>query len=902
MSPSRGSGSPDFEAPVAFRLLLLLYPPRFRRRHAAALAEAFRAERDARRRGAARFWLWLIRDALSAAAWLRFRSSETAPAPPRDPRPRGSEMLLRLLSEVRQALRSLRATPGFTVVAILILAVGIGSITVVFAVMNAIFLQDPARIRAPGELVRLTTVVPSGVSGAFEYPDYVFYRESSRTLSGIIAFDDGATVAVLERSAGERESVEVRLVSGNYFDVLGIPMAVGRTLAPEDLAAPDEGAAVVLEHGFWSTAFGGDPAVVGETIRLNGASFRIVGVAAAGFRGAGPLDSLPDLWTPLTMQPTLQGSSAGGWITRQAGTSITWLNAIGRLVPGATVAQARAEFDRLSEELVEISPDASPVHVAADFTVSPDQRGRLVETGRLLFGAVGMVLLIVCANVAVLQLARAHVRQREVAIRAAIGAGRGQIVRHVFIESGLVALAGGLLGLAVSVWGAAAVRALLPVQLFVDIHLDLRVLSLTMFTVVCVTLACGLGPALASSRTDVVRAMHSRSLVGGDGRTRAALVVAQVALSVVLLLGAVLFARSLVAARNVDPGFATERVAFVTIRPSSQGYDPQETQALLSQLVERVAADPEVVSAGTSLMTPFRGGWTSTFDPTGAGDEALEVTVTLNAVGPGYFESLGVPLLGGRGFDRTDTAESAPVMVVSRAAARMLFPDTDPLEQTVPVQSAENPHRVVGVAEDADYGELGETPLPVVYVVSSQTPFSSSTLVVAARNGSAEAISATRRQLETLAPGVPVAGARTIEEILTSQVATYRLGAGVVGAFASVAVLLTAIGLYGVLAYLVSRARREIGVRMALGDTRAGIVRRVLSTGMRMAFAGVALGLVGALLLARTIAGMLYGVSAYDPISYVAVPVLLVAITALASGLPARRASGVDPVRALRAD
>lgn len=888
-----------------YRALLMIYPRAFRRRYRSRLERAFLADLRSDRRSGPAFWAWILRDTLSSALAERFSAAPT-PAPPEPPRPSRVDMIRDFLHDLRVAARSLLATPSFTLVAVSILAVGIGANAVVFTLVGTLFGADPEGIRAPEELVRITRTNDRTRSSSFSYADYEYVRDNARSFAGIAGFDPAAVVATMRRgSADEVVPVSVELVSGDYFDVLGVPMAKGGPFAAADAAVPGEGLLLVASHGFWESSLGAREELLGSTVHINNRPFRIVGVAAEGYRGPGPLGEVPDFWAPVSAQPVVRADGSDAWLERVPRQRINWLSAIGRLAPGVSLQQARAELDRVNQQLREQFPEDNEdlgMAVWERFDVQPSAHDRMVELARLLGAVALVVLLIVCANIAILQLARASARQQEIGIRSALGAGRGRIIRQLMTESLLLAGVGALAGWALAFQGSTIVKAWLPLPLGVSLRPDATVLMLSMGTAVLVAIGFGLVPALGSARADVVRAIRSRAVIGGRRRLRSALVIAQVALSVVLVIGAALFVRSLLAAEAVDPGFATENRVLASVFTGSLGYSDQEQSLMVDGVLERLRDRPSVESAGAAAMAPFRGRWSTDFPAPGAGEGGEQVTVLVNSVTPGYFRTMEIPLLSGRTFDETDRPGTPTAVIVNEAMAEMLWPGEDPVGRNLAMRSDEGTDRVVGVVANADYGELGEDPEPVGYLSMRQHAWPY-LIFIAATDGDPDALSrAVREEVMAADPDLAISSLRTIEGIVEGQLGTYRLGARAVGTFGLLAALLAAAGLYGVLSYFVAGGTREIGVRMALGDTESGVLAKIVGRGLHIAGIGIAVGLAVAWGAARFLAGMLYGIRPHDPMTFAAVPVLLLAVAVLASLLPARRAARVDPVEALRSE
>lgn len=890
-----------------YRWMLRAYPRGFRQQYAGAMEEAFLADLSAGRRGRVRFWAAILRDTFASAAGERLRGSALrvgGPNLPSPPRKGLADMFIELLQDLRFAFRTLRRSPVFAAVAFAVLALGIGATAVVFSLVNALFLTPPPHVADPASLLRVSRYTEEGIATYMDYNDWRYLDEHAETLAGIAAFDPGGTAVTVGRG-GARYPARAGMVTGNYFDLLGVPMALGRGFAPEEDAAPNQAAVVVLADAFWRNALGGDAGIVGETLLLNGNPFTVVGVAARGFRGTGPLDSPVDLWAPTMMAPMLFGAEPAGWVERQEGRSIHWLQAVGRLAPGASVQQAQAELDALNGTLQEDFGewnDGLTTRASRSFMFEPGSREELLGMTNLLAAVVVMVLLIVCANVAILQLARATSRQREIGIRAALGAGRGRVVRQLMTESLVLSAAGTAGGLLLASALTGFVSSLIPMQFAVEVRPDLTVLGFASALAVAAALIFGLAPALVTARVDLTATMQSRAVLGGRSWLRSGLVVFQVAASVILVTAAALFARSLMRAESIDPGFRTEGVAMVMVALSSHGYDQEAASRLYGELIPRLEALPGVEHASVASRTPYAGSWRSTFDPDGEEGPAEEIQANMNIVGPGYFDALGIRLVAGRDFGAEDVAGSESVLVINEVLAERLWPGESPIGKVVPALRDDAIDRVIGVVENVDYDELGQEPPPIFYASAFQNRMGYATFVASTRGSAAALGPEMQRAILEVDPDLSFPRVTTIEAAVADEMGTYALGTRAVGSFGLLAATLAAVGLYGVLSFLVAARTREIGIRMALGSTRRGVLGTVLGNGVRLAAVGVVCGVGAALLATRWLAGMLYGISPYDPVSFVGVPLLLLAIAVVASLVPARRAARVDPLEALRAE
>ena len=568
--------------PLTYRLLLAAYPRAFRERYGTEMLAAFASER-ARDGRPSRFWARLLLDTFTNAAGERLRRLDpwyrrpVFPHLPGTPPKAPVEMLQDIFREFRYVMRSLRRSPAYALVVIVVLALGIGANTVVFTLVNSLFLNAPPGVADPETLVRVTRTDDESVAASMSYPDFEAYRDRNRSFESIAAYDPAIVAVTMGRTdSSDRVASNVIYVSGEYFEVLGVEPHLGRFFTAAADRAPREAPYVVVSHAFWQTSLGADPDIVGSEVTLNGHAFQIIGVAPPGFFGSSPMESAPQIWAPAMMQPVIDGRD-DAFLIRQEGRVITWLFVVGRLAEGISVEQAQADLEGVNAHLVEEFGDWNEglgVFVTPDFMYQPDEGAELGGLTRMLTAVVAVVLLIVCANIAVLQLARASERQREIGIRAALGASRGAVVRHLLIESTTLAVLGATAGFVATLWLARAAATMLPVTLTAEFEPDLRVFGFSMGLAVLCAALFGLAPAISAARHDVVRSVQSRSIASGTSRLRNGLVVVQVALSLILVTGAALFVRSLLVAQSVDPGFGTEGRVFVSLSPRSHGYGP----------------------------------------------------------------------------------------------------------------------------------------------------------------------------------------------------------------------------------------------------------------------------------------------------------------------------------------
>jgi len=811
-----------------------------------------------------------------------------------------------LRRDLRYSLRQLRRSPGFAAVAVLTLALGIGANAAVFSVVDGLFLRPPPRVSHPDRLVWIYTSDFSGPPySASSYPDFEAFRDQKDLLSGAAAFSPRPVNLV---EGGRTTRLMSELVSADYFGVLGVPPELGRGFRPEEGESPTPVA--VIGHGLWQRRFGGDPEIVGRPIHLNGGTFTVVGVAPPDFRGS--IRGLGvDVWLPFQAAPLLTGSQP--YVGHRSNRG---LFVIGRLAPGVTPARAQAGFRVVAARLHQAYPDSwTDAHdQGRRITVVPERlsrvpmmiRGTAVGLAGLLMGVVGLVLLLCCANVANLLLARGAGRTREFAVRRSLGAGRGRLIRQLLTESAILGLLGGGAGLLLAGWAVRLFPALLPplpVPLQFDVSPDWRVLAFTAGASLVTALLFGLAPALRASRADVASSLKESRPTGTGRRVtlQNGLVVAQVAVSMVLLVGAGLFLRSLAAARDVDVGLDPKGVLVAGVDLGTQGYSKAQEVQFYRGLEDRLRRLPGVTGVTLGSAVPLDG----TSSRTGTGVAGYEprkgedMEFHFAVVGPGYFRVLHVPLLRGRGFTADDREGATAAAVVNEAFARRFWPDQDPLGKQLTYSSNLEHLTVVGVVPTGKYTSLGEDPTPFVYLPFLQTPRDVK-VHVRTRGDPDRLVPEVRRTIHDVDADLPITTLTPMPKLMEASLLPQRVGAAVLSLFAALALLLAAIGLYGVLAYVVSRRTREIGIRMALGADRGSVLGLVVRRGLGVTAVGLALGLGLAALLGRVASRFLFGVSPLDPVAFGAVTAVLTLSALLASWLPARRAASVDPAAALR--
>jgi len=806
----------------------------------------------------------------------------------------------RLRQDLRHAVRSLTKSPGFTVAVVLTLALGIGATTAIFSVVDAVLVK-PFGLPDEGRLVTVWQDQSRRGGPQKEWTGRSVFsawhdggvRDAGGGLEALSLITDWQPDVTL----GDRpEPVPAALVSSDYFDVVGVQPVLGRGFAGgDDVDGHDR--VLVLSHDLWQQRFGGDPLAVGSTVTVGGEAYTVIGVMPAGFRP--PLEPAATFWSVLATR----------------GVDEDWgnfyLRVVGRLAPGASMATAKASLDRVMKRLGEVRPadyadTAVTVEPMRDTVTGPARTPILA-----VFGAVWLVLLIACVNVANLVLVRSGDRERELAVRSALGAGRTALVRQLLVESLVLAAAGGALGVLLAAWGVDLIRLSTPAGIprADGIALAPSVLLFALAVTAGAGLLFGIVPALRAARSSVTRGLHrgGRGAVGGRSRLHSVLVVAEVALGLSLLVGAGLLIRSFDALTHVDPGIRPAGVLSGRLSfPSARFPERQRVAAFVDQAVARLEARPDVLSAGAVSVLPLSGNQ----HDVGFGIEGRmpepghEPATDYRVATPGYFQTIGVPLVRGRLFSPSDDAGAPKVALVSEEMVRRYFADEDPIGRRLKiggVRSEDAPWwTIVGVVGSVRDNRLDKAPDPEVYVPLAQRPPGSMTLVVRSDRPLESLAEPLREAVWSLDPEQAVAQVVPMADLVHSSLAASRFLAGLLGVFATLALILAAVGIYGVMAYSVGRRTREIGVRMALGARPATVLRMVLGQGAVLAGIGLALGLFVAYTLTKGMGSLLFGVSPHDPVTFVTVAAVLAAAALLATGVPARRAARVDPVEALR--
>jgi putative ABC transport system permease protein len=827
-------------------------------------------------------------DRAHAAPRLDRLTSALEALPPSQPQRGLALMLTHFLRDARYAIRQLIKAPGFTTVAIITLALGVGTTTAIFSVVNGVLLR-PLPYPEPQSLLRVHELVPNYGRFSVAPATFLDWRQQNSVFERLAAYQGvGGTFTDVEGPA----RIQGAAVSWDIFELLRVAPARG-TGFTADQDRPKANNVIVLSHGLWQRRFGGDPNIVGTSVSLSGVPVTIVGVMPPDFYFP---SRTAEYWRPIALNPA--NASRGGH----------FLCVIGRAKPGVDIARAATEMKAISERLALQYPDSSAKESAEVVSLHEQVVGGIRPALLTLLAAVGVVVLIACANVANLLLVRASVREKEVAIRTALGAGRRRLVMQMLAESLVLAVTGGALGLFL------AYLALTPIQTLsagsiprvADITIDRMVLLFALGVSVLTGVLFGLAPAWHASRAGVGAVLKEggRSSVGTGGRwVRATLLVVEMALSIVLLVGAALLLRSFAKLTNVNPGFEADRVlAFQVALP--QGAYPEDSNrvAFFDRLLERLTATPGVRSAGMVQTLPMRGDYVLSFDVQGRppAKPGEEPSANHRVVNPDYFQTLGIPLKRGRLLAKTDIETTKFVALIDDAFVHRHFVNEDPIGRQIKIGNGAPPYEVVGIVGDVHYGGLDSTATPTMYVPFKQDVFSQMWMLVRSDGDPAQLGNVVRQAVHEVDPTLPAFGMSPLATVVSDTVAQRRFSMLLLALFAGVALFLAAVGLYGVVSYTVSQRTREIGLRLAIGAAPGDVLKMVVGGGMKLAIIGVVLGLAGALALTGLIAKLLFDVTPFDPASYAVTALLLLAVAALACYLPARRAMRVDPIVALQ--
>ena len=809
-----------------------------------------------------------------------------------------------LLQDLRYSFRRLRKSPGFTFIALLSLALGIGANTAIFSLVNTVLLR-PLPVEQPERLVTAYTTMNSGATDSiFSYPNYKDVRDRNDVFTGLLTY---RFVPMSLSHQGNNERIWSYLVSGNYFDVLGAKAMLGRTFLPEEDQTKNSHAVAVMSYGTWQKRFASDPAMVGKTVLVNGRNFTIIGVMPKDFVGT-EVAYQAELFVPFMMSKVIEPGN--DYLECRDCDNIF---VVGRLKPNVTRQQAEASLLTVIQQLAKEYPkdnEGRGVKVAPVGLFLPSIRDSVMGFSWVLMAVVGLVLLIACVNLANLLLARATERKKEIAIRLAIGANRWRLVRQLLTESVLLSLLGGVLGLllafAINDY-VGKIKLPMDISLTFDLRMDWRVMAFALSVSLFTGVLFGLLPALQSTKADLAQSLKDEGSAAGFRRTRLrnSLVVAQMALSVLLLICAGLIVRSLQAAQTMRPGFNPENAAAMTFDVGLQGYDEARGRAFHKQALERVRALPGVRYASLAMALPLSLNYNNnTIYIEGqppANNANLPLAVS-NFVMPDYFAAMGITLRG-RDFTERDNTKESRVAIVNETFARRFWPGQEAIGKRFNFGGPEEPYwEVIGVAGDGKYDSLGEDPKIAVYRPMLRDYITWTSLITRTVDDPKAVVGTIRNEIHKLDATLPISGVKTMKEHMNVPLFPAQVAATVLGSFGVLALVLAAIGIYGVMAYSVSQRTREIGIRMALGALRGDVARMIVGQGLKLVVIGVACGLSAAFLLTRFLTVVLYGVSATDLTTFVAVPILLAVVALLACYLPARRAAKVDPMTALRHD
>ncbi len=797
-----------------------------------------------------------------------------------------------LFKDIRYGIRSMLKRPGFTVVALIALALGIGANTAIFSLVNAVLLR-PLPFTEPDRLVWVWgNIRNAGNRASVSPPDFLDYRKENQTFEEFAAsFTTPYPLNLTGR--GEPERLLAAGVTGNYFNALGVKPALGRTFLLEN-EQPGNDQVAVLSYALWRTRFGGDPDIVNKTVTLDGRNFDVIGVMPREFK----FPESAELWVPINFE------SSSEMKLRKA----HFMRPIGRLKEGITIAQAQADLDAIAKRLEEQYPESNTGWGLRLVSLREQLVGNTRPTLLILFGAVAFVLLIACANVANLLLVRAATRQKEIALRTALGAGRFRIVRQMITESVLLALLGGALGTLLALWGVNLLVTLSAdsIPSTAQVRIDATVLGFTLLISLITGVLFGLVPALRTIKLNLSESLKEGGRSSGEGvrhnRTRGVLVVIESAVAVVLLVGAGLLIRSLIQLQNTNPGFDASSLLTMRVELSREKYStPEKASNFFQELESRVGALPGVESVGLVTELPLSGQlndmpFTVEGRPPVTIDQAFGAD--FRRVNQHYLRTLRIPLLRGRNFTEQEVRQSSKVVIVSELLARQVFPNEDPIGKRLMLMMWDDPFEIIGIAGDIRDRALETQPFPAMYLPTYAN--GRMNLVIRTQADPTSLVSAVRKQVQAVDPNQPIAQVKTMEGWLDDAVATPRYRSTLLGLFAGLALVLAATGIYGLISYSVTQRTHEIGVRMALGAQQLDVLKLVVRQGMGLVLIGVALGLIGAIALTRVMTTLLFEVGARDPVTFVVVASVLTLVALVACYIPARRATKVDPLVALR--
>jgi len=811
-----------------------------------------------------------------------------------------------MMKDIRYAIRGLVKRPGFVAVAVITLALGIGANTAIFSLVNTVLLRS-LPVERPNEIVSVAVRGKDDSMSAFSYPNYKDFRDRNDVLSGLLVY---RFVPLSLSRGGTNERIWGYEVSGNYFDVLNVKAIQGRTFLPEEDQTKLSHPVAVISHESWQRRFGGDPSLVGKDLLINNHQFRVIGITPEGFKGTELVYS-PEIWLPASMMEWAEPGA--NWIDSRNAKNFF---GIGRLKSSVSTRQAEASLNLLTQQLAKEYPDTNEgqsIRLVPPGFILPDLRGAVVSFTWVLMAAVGLVLLVTCTNLAGLMLARATDRRKEIAIRLAMGANRLRLIRQLLTESILLSFLGGVVGLLLALWIIKVLLALKPpidFPLALDVGVDWRVLLFSLSVSIVAGAIFGMAPALQATRPNILGTLKDTAAQGGAARTRlrSVLVVAQIAISLVVLIAAGLVVRTLQQLQTMNPGFDTQNALTMSFDLGLQGYDKAHGQQFYRQLMQRLQSLPSVESAAVSNYIPLTLNYNSrnAYIEGKPAERGENVPLAMNAsAGPGYFKTMGTPVLQGREFTEQDQEKSEPVAMVNETFVRRFMPElrtsAEALGRRFSFDGPGGPFiRIVGVVKDGKYFNIAEDPRPFMWTPMSQDYSSNGLLVVRSKGNPESLFAAVRSEVQSLDPNLPLFDVKTLNEHMKLALFPAKVAATVLGVFGLVALLLSAIGVYGITSYAVAQRTHEIGVRLALGAQLGDVLRLVLRHGLKLTIIGAAIGLFGAYLATRAITSGAYGVSATDPLTFAGVSVLLVGVALIACYIPARRATKVEPLVALR--
>ena len=816
--------------------------------------------------------------------------------------------------DIRYALRSLRKSPAFAVIAILTLALGIGANTAIFTVVNAVFFH-PLPVKDPARLMEIFTVDQRKIFGSASnvlptsFPNGLDIQQRAQSFSGITVYESFAG-AVSMTVNGQPNQYFAQLSSGNFFDVLGVHAQLGRTFRPEEDRGNGSGPVVVLSHGFWERTFAANPGVIGQSVLLNGQGFTIIGVTPKGFQGTAVIGG-PDMFVPMSMHDQILTG-----FTKQLFNERRFLgfSAVGRLKDGTRPEQAKAELQAIASDLETAFPLANKgrsftLQPLLESSINPNQRAQFKRAGIMLMAVVGIVLVIACFNIANLLLARAAGRKREISIRVAIGASRSRVITQLLTEAMVLAIAGGALGFGLALAGRDLMWRFRPPQLpadGMDLSLDWHVMAFTFAVAIGTGLIFGLAPALQSSRPDLVSELKERA--GGDLRkgrrfnVRDILISLQVAVCLIALVGAGLFLISLRNAHEMDTGFDTTNLAMLSFDVGALNYEPARAKEFERRVLEAAQATPGVKAATLSNTIPlFFGGFGRTLFREGQDSSNGQSghVAQISVVSPEYLPTMGIPMVRGQGFDGSVREDTPRAAIINETAARQIWPNEDPIGKRFKFFRDTDFTKVIGIVHDSTYNNLGEEPRPYMYVPLVQNPNAALTLFFRTEGNPRTVLSTMRSRIQEMDRNLPITNVWPIGEVISQSLWASSFGASLLTVFAMIAMVLCAVGIYGVVGYSVGQRIREFGIRLALGAQPRDVLMMVLKQSAVIMGAGLVAGLVAAFLLARLIVTFLYGVNTNSPLAFLAMALVLATVGVFASYIPARRAARVDPMVAL---